>query len=114
MKKRPSSYRIEISYSSSDGYIARVPELPGCSASGKTIMEAITEVQTAMELWLEVAREDGELIPQPVDAKDYSGRVTLRLPKSLHRSLEYEARREGVSLNQLIVAKLAGQTLSPG
>ncbi len=37
MKKRLPPYRIEISYSSADGYIARVPELPGCSASGETI-----------------------------------------------------------------------------
>ena len=43
-----------------------------------------------------------------------SGRFVLRLPKSLHAALSAEATREGVSMNQLIVAKLAatlGQTL---
>ena len=38
-----------------------------------------------------------------------SGRFVVRLPRSLHASLEREAEREGVSLNQLVVAKLAAQ-----
>jgi hypothetical protein len=36
-----------------------------------------------------------------------SGRVLLRIPKSLHKELEVEAVREGVSLNQLAASKLA-------
>lgn len=36
-----------------------------------------------------------------------SGRFVVRLPKSLHAALEREADAEGVSLNQLVVAKLA-------
>jgi len=38
-----------------------------------------------------------------------SGQFVVRLPRSLHASLEREAEREGVSLNQLVVAKLAAQ-----
>lgn len=38
-----------------------------------------------------------------------SGRFVVRLPQSLHAALEQEAGREGVSLNQLVVAKLAVQ-----
>lgn len=38
-----------------------------------------------------------------------SGRFVVRLPKSLHAALEREASAEGVSLNQLAVAKLAVQ-----
>ena len=38
-----------------------------------------------------------------------SGRFVVRLPRSLHAALEREAVREGVSLNQLVVAKLAAQ-----
>ncbi len=36
-----------------------------------------------------------------------SGRFVVRLPQSLHAALESEAMAEGVSLNQLVVAKLA-------
>jgi hypothetical protein len=38
-----------------------------------------------------------------------SGRFVVRLPRSLHAALEREAAAEGVSLNQLVVAKLAAQ-----
>lgn len=38
-----------------------------------------------------------------------SGRFVVRLPISLHAALEREAAAEGVSLNQLVVAKLAAQ-----
>jgi predicted HicB family RNase H-like nuclease len=38
-----------------------------------------------------------------------SGRFVVRLPRSLHAALEREAAEEGVSLNQLVVAKLAAQ-----
>ena len=38
-----------------------------------------------------------------------SGKFVVRLPKSLHAALENEAKEEGVSLNQLVVAKLAAQ-----
>lgn len=37
----------------------------------------------------------------------YSGRFLVRIPKSLHAALVAEADTEGVSLNQLCVAKLS-------
>jgi len=37
----------------------------------------------------------------------YSGKISLRLPKSLHRSLANCAQEEGISLNQYILYKLA-------
>jgi predicted RNase H-like HicB family nuclease len=59
-------YAIEIFYSEEDdGYIAVVPELPGCSAFGETEKEALKEVMDAMELWLETAKKEGRLIPKP-------------------------------------------------
>ena len=45
-----------------------------------------------------------EVRPLP---KEYSGKFNVRIPKSLHAALAYEAEAEGVSLNQLVVAKLA-------
>ncbi len=59
-------YAIEIFYSEEDeGYIAVVPELPGCSAFGETEEKALEEVKMAMELWLEIAKKEGGNIPKP-------------------------------------------------
>ena len=53
-------YAIEIVYSEEDeGYIAIVPELPGCSAFGETEENALEEIKVAMELWLETAKNEG-------------------------------------------------------
>jgi len=42
-----------------------VPELPGCMAHGRTKREAITQAEAAIDLWIETAREDGIVIPEP-------------------------------------------------
>ena len=39
--------------------------------------------------------------------REYSGKFNVRVPKSLHAALASEAEAEGVSLNQLVLAKLA-------
>ncbi len=39
--------------------------------------------------------------------REFSGKFNVRVPKSLHAALASEAQAEGVSLNQLVVAKLA-------
>ena len=39
--------------------------------------------------------------------EDYSGRLVLRIPRSLHRDLKRKAAAEGVSLNQYMLYKLA-------
>ena len=49
-------------------------------------------------------------LPEPVTSpqrREYSGKFNVRVPKSLHAALASEADAEGVSLNQLVVAKLA-------
>ena len=49
-------------------------------------------------------------LPEPPSGpqkREYSGKFNVRVPKSLHAALASEAEAEGVSLNQLVVAKLA-------
>lgn len=59
-------YHINIFYSEDDEeYIADIPDLKYCSASGPTPEEALAEVLIAKALWLEVASEEGLPIPEP-------------------------------------------------
>jgi predicted RNase H-like HicB family nuclease len=59
-------YHINIFYSEEDQeYIADIPDLKYCSASGQTPQEALEEVLVAKTLWLEVAQDKGKPIPQP-------------------------------------------------
>ena len=43
----------------------------------------------------------------------YSGRLLLRMPRTLHEELAQAAEREGTSLNQLIVGLLSRSVGSP-
>ena len=59
-------YEIIIYWSNDDQtFIAEVPELPGCSAHGKTPDEALTNCKDAMELWIHTAAEFDRPIPEP-------------------------------------------------
>ena len=50
-----------------DGYIVvNVPALPGCFTQGKTREEALKNAKEAIELYIDVLREDNEPIPQDV------------------------------------------------
>jgi predicted RNase H-like HicB family nuclease len=52
-----SGFEMRIFWSGEDsGYIAVAPELPGCSAFGKTWPEALTALQGAMVAWIMTAR----------------------------------------------------------
>jgi len=63
-------YTIEIFYSEDDrGYIAVVPELPGCSAFGESEEDAIREVKIAIDLWIETAKKENREIPKPFEKK---------------------------------------------
>lgn len=47
------------------GFLATVPDLPGCMSDGETPEEAITNVQDAILTWIEAARELDRPIPAP-------------------------------------------------
>lgn len=101
-------YERKVFYSKEDkGWIAVAPELPGCSAFGKTSERALKELDTAIELWIETAKSKKWGPPKPVAAKEPAGRILLRLPRELHQDYLSLALEEGVSLNQYMLYVLA-------
>ena len=59
-------YEVIIYWSGPDqAFIAEVPELPGCAADGATYQEAVANVETVIQEWIETARELGRFIPAP-------------------------------------------------
>lgn len=108
-----NNYKVEIRKISEDdggGFIATVPRLPGCMSDGETAVEALTNVQDAIQCWIETAEELGREIPSPMQYKsedDYSGKLTLRLPKYLHKQVAEQAKEEECSINQLIQSYIA-------
>jgi antitoxin HicB len=88
-------------------WIVEIDDLPGCIADGETPDNAIENSREAMRSWMESRMSSGLDIPEPSIADDYSGRILLRMPKYIHRSLAIMAQQEGSSLNQYIVSLLS-------
>jgi predicted RNase H-like HicB family nuclease len=103
------SYPIEIV--EEDGqFTASNPDLPGCASFGDTPDEAVAELRATRRLWIRGQLESGNSIPEPASyAESFSGKLVLRLPKTLHRSLHEEARQQNVSLNQYLVYTLTNR-----
>jgi len=107
----PHAYSITVRRSNFEDdfcFEARVKGLPDLAEYGDTFEEAYNLAIDAIEATSDIFEEKGKKIPEPPEViEDYSGRVTLRLPKSLHRSLSISAEDEGVSLNQYLVSALS-------
>jgi antitoxin HicB len=87
-------------------YIATIPAWQNAKTHGATIEEASKNARRVLRMLIENARKRKQ--PCPEGDRPYSGSLRLRLPPSLHGRLAREAEREGVSLNQWLVTKLAG------
>jgi predicted RNase H-like HicB family nuclease len=96
-----------------DGFIAVASDLPGCSAFGNTQEEAVAELRNAIAAWQIAATKAGNPVPEPSkhQADDLpSGKILLRLPRSLHAQLIERAKQDNVSLNQHLVMVLTAST----
>ncbi len=61
-----NKYEIIIYWSDEDqAFLADVPELPGCMAHGDTYEFALANIKSAMDLWIDTAKEFNDPIPAP-------------------------------------------------
>jgi antitoxin HicB len=88
-------------------YVASNPDLPGCVSFGDSPNEAIESLREVRDLWIDGQVASGHAIPEPSAPERFSGKFVLRIPKTLHRMADLQARREGVSLNTYITSVLA-------
>lgn len=112
MKFDPESYTITIRKEEDDGevfYVGRVAEFPNISAFEETFEAAHTLVLDSIQTLKKIADETNVEfpLPYPSPSDEFSGRVTLRLPKSLHAKISRIAAQEDVSVNQYLVTAVA-------
>ena len=104
-------YTIEFVRDKSDPerpvWFASVRELKGCMTEADEFEEAARQIRDAMHVWILDAIDSGSPIPEPRSDEEFSGKFSVRVPKSLHRDLVHRAKREGVSLNQYVTSMLS-------
>ena len=91
------------------GFHAEILEFPGCYAQGETAEEAYSNLERTAEAWIRAGMNQGQEIPRPSSSVGFSGKVSLRLPKSIHRQAARMAERDGASLNQFLVSAVAAR-----
>ena len=66
MSARGYSVRVEpLSDEDGGGFLATVPDLPGCMSDGDTPAEAARNVGDAIDCWIEEAIETGRAVRAP-------------------------------------------------
>ncbi|MDQ3583564.1 MAG: type II toxin-antitoxin system HicB family antitoxin [Pseudomonadota bacterium] len=99
--------RVLIPDQETGTYTGEISEFPGCVTEGRTPTEALRRLEAAAHSWIEAVLEMGQAVPEPMAEQEYSGKLMLRLSRSLHRRAAEMSHAEGVSLNQFIVTTLA-------
>lgn len=101
---------IPIPQEQGGGYNACVPLLGRWTAvgDGDTPEEAYADLRAALPSLIEDWIGRGVSIPEPGgESSGASGRLSLRIPKTLHAQAAQAAEQEGVSINQFITVTLA-------
>jgi predicted HicB family RNase H-like nuclease len=105
---RPEDYAYSVMWSEADqAFIGRVAEFQSWAAHGASPVAALQEITAVVRYVLEDLAESGEESPPPLSKRPFSGRLHLRMPEDLHRTLAIEAAQQDISLNQWITLKLA-------
>lgn len=102
-------YTYRVTWSPEDDMqIGLCAEFPALSWLAETPEAALAGIrQVVADVVADLAAQ-GEAIPQPLAERHYSGAFRVRIPPEIHRSLVLQAAEQGISLNRLASAKLAG------
>ena len=102
-------YTYRVTWSPEDGeYLGLCVEFPSLSWLAKTPEAALDGIRKVVADVVADMRSNGEVPPDPLAEKQYSGEFRVRIPPHVHRALALEAAEQGISLNRLASAKLAG------
>src|ERR1700682_5150714 len=108
MSERHYTYRVE--WSPEDGeWVGLVAEFPSLSWLAADPVDAVRGIRDVVEGVVADMEETGDLPPEPLAERRYSGKVFVRTSPELHRRLTIEAAEQGVSVNQWAMQKLAEQ-----
>ena len=103
------AYQIDTT----DGYswCVEYPDVPAVVGGGKTKALALKDAETNLKVYLDYLKKHKKRLPQKTSYKqNYSGRVTLRISKELHKTISQLSDFNGISLNSYINEALIEKT----
>ena len=107
MKKNNDDYLKIVEWSEEDQcYVGMAPGLIIGGVHGKTQKKVFDELCKAVEEAIQILRKEGRPLPAATVNKKYSGKIALRIPPELHKTLAVKAFQAGESVNKLIQHEL--------
>lgn len=101
-------YTYRVTWSEDDKeYVGLCAEFPSLSWLTKTPEGALKGIRKVVAEVVTDMKKGGEIIPEPIANKNYSGKFMVRVPPEAHRKLAMQAAEAGVSLNRLASTKLS-------
>ena len=108
MSLKDDHYTYRVTWSEEDQeYVGLCAEFPSLSWLAKGQEPALKGIRKLVAEVVTDLKAEGEPIPEPLAAKEYSGKFMVRVPPEVHRRLAIQAAESGVSLNRLASAKLS-------
>ena len=102
-------YTYRVTWSAEDQeHVGLCAEFPSLSWLAPTPEQALAGIRRVVRDVVADLNTSGENVPEPLAEKQFSGRFIVRVPSVVHRALATEAAEQGVSINRLVSAKLAG------
>lgn len=102
-------YTYRVTWSREDNeYVGLCVEFPSLSWLANKPESALAGIRKVVAQVIFDMQSDGEEPPVPLSERNYSGEFRVRIPPHVHRALALEAAEQGISLNRLASAKLAG------
>jgi len=100
-------YTYRVTWTEEDQeYVGLCLEFPSLSWLAETPEAALRGIRKLVAGIVTDIQDQGESAPEPLAAKEYSGKFMVRVPPDVHRRLVLEAAEAGVSLNRLVSTKL--------
>ena len=101
-------YTYRVTWSADDAeHIGLCAEFASLSWLAPTPEKALSGIRAVVADVVKDLRASGELVPDAIAERRYSGELRVRIPPLVHRQLALQAAEEGVGLNRLASAKLA-------
>jgi predicted HicB family RNase H-like nuclease len=108
MAKEIDRYTYRVTWSDEDNeYVGLCAEFPSLSWLESDPERALAGVRKLVKSTIADLAAAKEPIPNPISARNYSGKFMVRVPPETHRLLAMQAAESGVSLNRLVASKIS-------
>jgi len=108
MAKKIDRYTYRVTWSEEDQeYVGLSAEFPSLSWLESDPEQALVGIRKLVKNTVADLAKSKESIPEPISARNYSGKFMVRIPPETHRLLAKQAAESGVSLNRLVASKIS-------